>query len=150
MYKYYCDFPEIFHGIIVGLMIIRCIAGGRFRSCSFLKRILMENQQQGKNSQIGNWLLNSCRLSDVECRWLYFFIMSHGALWVPLPILYKNTAHFFNQTELIYLCLCFNCLGDQTNTTHTVAIWTFAFHKKSGFVKVILKANFKPAYRPVS
>ena len=33
---------------------------------------------------------------------------------------------------------------------HTVAIWTFAFHKKSGFVKVILKANFKPTYRPVS
>ena len=28
---------------------------------------------------------------------------------------------------------------------HTVAIWTFTFHKKSGFVKVILKANFKPA-----
>ena len=33
---------------------------------------------------------------------------------------------------------------------HTVAIWTFTFHKKSGFVKVILKANFKPKYRPVS
>ena len=27
---------------------------------------------------------------------------------------------------------------------HTVAIWTFTFHKKSGFVKVILKANFNP------
>ena len=32
---------------------------------------------------------------------------------------------------------------------HTVAIWTFTFHKKSGFVKVILKANFKPVCRPV-
>ena len=31
---------------------------------------------------------------------------------------------------------------------HTVAIWTFTFHKKSGCVKVIWKANFKPAYRP--
>ena len=28
---------------------------------------------------------------------------------------------------------------------HTVAIWTFTFHKKSGCVKVIWKANFKPA-----
>ena len=26
---------------------------------------------------------------------------------------------------------------------HTVAIWTFTFHKISGFVSVILKANFK-------
>ena len=33
---------------------------------------------------------------------------------------------------------------------HTVAIWTFTFHKKSGFVMVILKANFKPAHKPVS
>ena len=33
--------------------------------------------------------------------------------------------------------------------SHTVAIWTFTFHKKSGFVKVILKANFKPVYKPV-
>ena len=33
---------------------------------------------------------------------------------------------------------------------HTVAIWTFTFHKKSGFVKAILKANFKPTCRPVS
>ena len=29
-------------------------------------------------------------------------------------------------------------------------IWTFTFHKKSGFVKAILKSNFKPAYRLVS
>ena len=28
----------------------------------------------------------------------------------------------------------------------TVAILTFTFNKKSGFIKVILKANFKPAY----
>ena len=33
--------------------------------------------------------------------------------------------------------------------THTVAIWTFTFHKKSDFVMVILKADFKQAYRPV-
>ena len=33
---------------------------------------------------------------------------------------------------------------------HTVAIGIFTFHKKSGFVKVILKANFKQSYRPVS
>ena len=33
---------------------------------------------------------------------------------------------------------------------HTVAIWSFTFHKRSGFVKVILKTNFKPLYRPVS
>ena len=33
---------------------------------------------------------------------------------------------------------------------HTVAMWTFTFHKKSRFVKLILKANFKPVYRPVS
>ena len=32
---------------------------------------------------------------------------------------------------------------------HTVPIWTFTFQKKSGSVKVILKANFKPVYRPV-
>ena len=31
---------------------------------------------------------------------------------------------------------------------HTVAIWTFTFHKISGFVRVILKANFKEFYRP--
>ena len=31
---------------------------------------------------------------------------------------------------------------------HTVPIWTFTFHKISGFVRVILKANFKPTYRP--
>ena len=31
---------------------------------------------------------------------------------------------------------------------HTVAIWTFTFHKISGFVRVILKANFKSAYMP--
>ena len=34
-------------------------------------------------------------------------------------------------------------------TLHTVAIWTFTFHKISGFVRVILKANFKQPYRPV-
>ena len=33
---------------------------------------------------------------------------------------------------------------------YTEAIWTFTFHKKSGFRKVILKSNFKPAYKPVS
>ena len=33
---------------------------------------------------------------------------------------------------------------------HTVAIWTFTFHKILGFVRVILKANFKPVYKPVS
>ena len=31
---------------------------------------------------------------------------------------------------------------------HNVAIWTFRFHKKSGFVRVILKANFNSTYRP--
>ena len=31
---------------------------------------------------------------------------------------------------------------------HTVAIWTFTFHKISGFVRVILKANFKQFYKP--
>ena len=35
-----------------------------------------------------------------------------------------------------------------TFPVHTVAIWTFTFHKISGFVRVILKANFKQAYRP--
>ena len=29
-----------------------------------------------------------------------------------------------------------------------VAIWTFTFHKKSGFVRMILKANFNSTYRP--
>ena len=33
-------------------------------------------------------------------------------------------------------------------TFHTVAIWTFTFHKISGFVKVILKGNFKQLHRP--
>ena len=33
---------------------------------------------------------------------------------------------------------------------HTVAIWTFTFHKKSGFVRVILKANFNSTYKPNS
>ena len=31
---------------------------------------------------------------------------------------------------------------------HTVAIWIFTFHKKSGFVRVILKTNFNSTYRP--
>ena len=31
---------------------------------------------------------------------------------------------------------------------HTVAIWTFPFHKISGFVRVILKGNFKQLNRP--
>ena len=30
----------------------------------------------------------------------------------------------------------------------TVTIWKFTFHKKSGFVRVILKANFNSTYRP--
>ena len=30
---------------------------------------------------------------------------------------------------------------------HTVAIWTFTFHKISGFERVILKVNFNPIYR---
>ena len=30
---------------------------------------------------------------------------------------------------------------------HTVAIWTFIFHKISGFERVILKVNFNPIYR---
>ena len=34
----------------------------------------------------------------------------------------------------------------EVKTLHTVAIWTFTFHKKSGCVKVIWKANFKTAY----
>ena len=33
---------------------------------------------------------------------------------------------------------------------HTVAIWTFTFHKKSGFVRVIFKANFDSTYKPNS
>ena len=37
-----------------------------------------------------------------------------------------------------------------SKTRHTVAIWTFTFHNKSGFVMVIFKVKFKPAYRPVS
>ena len=44
----------------------------------------------------------------------------------------------------------FSSLIHMTWQGHTVAIWTFTFHKKSGFVKVILKAYFKPTYRPVS
>ena len=36
----------------------------------------------------------------------------------------------------------------EVKTLHTLAIWTLTFHKKSGCVKVIWKANFKPAYRP--
>ena len=34
--------------------------------------------------------------------------------------------------------------------SHTVAIWTFTFHEKSGCVQLIWKANFKPTYRPNS
>ena len=30
---------------------------------------------------------------------------------------------------------------------HTVAIWTFTFHKISGFKRVNLKVNFNPIYR---
>ena len=37
----------------------------------------------------------------------------------------------------------------ESSHTHTVAIWTSTFHKQSDFVKVILKANFKPVWRPV-
>ena len=33
---------------------------------------------------------------------------------------------------------------------HTVAIWTFTFHKKSGCVKLIWKTNFKPGIKSVS
>ena len=36
----------------------------------------------------------------------------------------------------------------ESGAGHTVAIWTFTFHKKSGCAKVIWKANFKPAYGP--
>ena len=32
-------------------------------------------------------------------------------------------------------------------TLHTVAIWTFTFHKISGFERVILKENFNPLNR---
>ena len=52
----------------------------------------------------------------------------------------------YDATNLdINVSLCTMCIPG-----HTVAIWTFTFHKKSGFVKVILKANFKPGYRPIS
>ena len=52
------------------------------------------------------------------------------------------------------LCVLCTALGylpcPQTNSSqgHTVAIWTFPFHKISGFVRVILKGNFKQLYRP--
>ena len=36
----------------------------------------------------------------------------------------------------------------RTAPLHTVAIWTFPFHKISGFVRVILKGNFTQLYRP--
>ena len=35
----------------------------------------------------------------------------------------------------------------QCTSSHTVAIWTFTFHKISGFQRVILKVNFNPIYR---
>ena len=38
--------------------------------------------------------------------------------------------------------------GRSSSRKHTVAIWTFTFHKISGFVWVILKANFKEFCRP--
>ena len=33
---------------------------------------------------------------------------------------------------------------------YTLAIWTFTFHKISGFVGMILKANFKQLYSPTA
>ena len=40
------------------------------------------------------------------------------------------------------------CTG--TLLFHSVAIWTFTFHEKSGCVLLIWKVNFKPTYRPNS
>ena len=42
------------------------------------------------------------------------------------------------------------CLFNLDLHMHTVAIWKFTFHKKSGFVRVILKANFNSTYKPNS
>ena len=39
-------------------------------------------------------------------------------------------------------------ISNRLAQVHTVAIWTFPFHKISGFVRVILKGNFKQLYRP--
>ena len=38
---------------------------------------------------------------------------------------------------------CFSLKTRNKKPWHTVAIWTFTFHKISGLVRVILKANFK-------
>ena len=54
------------------------------------------------------------------------------------------------EIDSFFLLLSINLYGQNfvRRVDHTVAIWTFTFHKKSGFVMVILKANFKQFYRP--
>ena len=68
---------------------------------------------------------------------------------IPLVVSLKNT--YQKLWEFMKHYETFICTKTNMYTLlHTVAIWTFTFHKKSGFVMVILKANFKPAHRPVS
>ena len=54
---------------------------------------------------------------------------------------------------IVVLRLCVSLISPQVlflvhiTQGHTVAIWTFTFHKISGFERVILKVNFNPIYR---
>ena len=42
-----------------------------------------------------------------------------------------------------------NCRVSSWSHIHTVAIWTFTFHKISDFERIILKTNIKQLYRPI-
>ena len=53
-----------------------------------------------------------------------------------------NSTFLYVVTNWRYL---FSIVIGAIQALHTVAIWTFTFHKKSGCVRVIWKANFKPA-----
>ena len=52
------------------------------------------------------------------------------------PVKYLNFNFGIHKAQLSTLIKLF----------HTVAIWTFTFHKISGFVRVILKGNSKQLY----
>jgi len=63
---------------------------------------------------------------------------------------YKKVAISLEELSRYYLCffVMLSILIVNYIQLHTVAIWTFTFHKITGFWRVILKANFKQFCRP--
>ena len=97
--------------------------------------------QYGKKNWTNTVLAPLLHTICFQIHYSCFMVRKQNLKLLQSRISHFNSKHSFN-------LILWTEKGTSIFRRHTVAIWTFTFHEKSGCVQLIWKTNFKPTNRP--